>query len=226
MQHCYYGDLQGSFEGGLGFFQAGMVALAIVHRPFHRTADAHRARRTVRKRSRASVACPSTNRLVHLYGGGAIRLRHFQSRRVAGGFWGFDLARLHFKSSLSNGALVGLYWKVIGWFLLISASFGAYLYLAAAILAKISDMTIAKLFVAGHSKESIPMLVLAGIGYLVLVLVANVVVRVYLLRDIWERVAISTTVYHLEAVEGVSAAGELASAVGEGLADGLDVFGF
>jgi hypothetical protein len=70
------------------------------------------------------------------------------------------------------------------------------------------------------------MLVLAGIGYLLFILVANVVVRVYLLRDVWERVAMSTAVYHLEAVEGVSAAGELASAVGEGLADGLDVFGF
>jgi hypothetical protein len=131
---------------------------------------------------------------------------------------------MRFESCLSNGALVGLYWKVIGWLLLISASFVGYLFLGAAILAKISDTTMAKLFVAG--KGSIPMLVLAGIGYLMIILLANVVLRVYLLRDVWARVATSTTAYHLEAVDGVSAAGELASAIGEGLADGLDVFGF
>ncbi len=116
--------------------------------------------------------------------------------------------------------------KVIGWFLLISASFGAYLFLCGALVAKISDASIAKLFVGGNLKGSIPMLVLAGIGYLAFILIANVVLRVYLLRDVWARVATSTAVYHLEAVEDVAATGELANAIGEGLADGLDVFGF
>jgi hypothetical protein len=89
-----------------------------------------------------------------------------------------------------------------------------------------NSTSIAKLFVAGNLKGSIPMLVFAAIGYLAFILIANVVMRVYLLRDVWARVATSTTVYHLEAVENVSATGELANAIGEGLADGLDVFGF
>jgi hypothetical protein len=139
---------------------------------------------------------------------------------------GIRFGDVRFESDLSQGALAGLYWKVIGWSLLISASLGAYVFLCGALVANISDTTIIKLFAAGNSKGSIPMLVLAGIGYLVAILIANVVMRIYLLRDVWARVAASTTAYHLEAVDGVSATGELANAIGEGLADGLDVFGF
>lgn len=227
MRHCYYGDLQGSFEGsGWDFFKRGwwLWLLCIVLFIGPPTLI------ELVKRS-GSAAAPAWQALLQIcsfifmvgvpFGYGIFKAVEWR-------WWvsGIRFGEVQFESSLSNGALVGLYWKVIGWFLLISASFGAYLYLAAAILAKISDTTIAKLFVAGHSKGSIPMLVLAGIGYLAFILIANVVVRVYLLRDVWERVAMSTAVYHLEAVEGVSAAGELASAVGEGLADGLDVFGF
>jgi hypothetical protein len=36
----------------------------------------------------------------------------------------------------------------------------------------------------------------------------------------------STTVHHIEAAANVAARGDLASALGEGLADGLDVAGF
>jgi hypothetical protein len=36
----------------------------------------------------------------------------------------------------------------------------------------------------------------------------------------------STTVHHIEAAANVSAMGELANALGEGFADGLDVAGF
>ena len=58
------------------------------------------------------------------------------------------------------------------------------------------------------------------------VLALNVVLRVYLLRDVWARVVGSTTVYRLEAAANVSAKGDLANALGEGFADGLDVAGF
>jgi hypothetical protein len=54
----------------------------------------------------------------------------------------------------------------------------------------------------------------------------NVVLRVYLLRDIWARIASSTTVYRLEAAANVAAKGDLADALGEGFAGNLDVVGF
>jgi hypothetical protein len=84
----------------------------------------------------------------------------------------------------------------------------------------------AKSFAPGNLQASIPMMVLAAVGYLAFVLTLNVVMRVYLLRDVWMRVVTSTTVYDLEAAADVSASGDLASALGEGFADGLDVVGF
>ena len=69
-------------------------------------------------------------------------------------------------------------------------------------------------------------MVMLAVGYLVLILALNVVMRVYLLRDVWVRVLASTTVHGIEAAANVSAKGELASALGEGFADGLDVAGF
>jgi hypothetical protein len=50
--------------------------------------------------------------------------------------------------------------------------------------------------------------------------------RLYLLRDIWATVLVSVQLHGLEAVADVNAKGELASALGEGFADGLDVAGF
>ena len=65
-----------------------------------------------------------------------------------------------------------------------------------------------------------------GLGYLMFALAINVVIRVYLMRDLWVRVLDSTIVHGIEAAANVSARGELANALGEGFADGLDVAGF
>jgi len=74
--------------------------------------------------------------------------------------------------------------------------------------------------------RSIPLLVLAGAGYLMFALCVNVVIRVYLVRDLWVRVLESINIHGIEAAANVTAQGELANALGEGFADGLDVAGF
>jgi hypothetical protein len=66
----------------------------------------------------------------------------------------------------------------------------------------------------------------AGLGYLMVVLAINVVMRVYLMRDLWVRIVGSTIILDIGAAANVSARGELANALGEGFADGLDVAGF
>lgn len=227
MRHCHYGDLQGSFEGtGWDFFKRGwwlwLLGVVLFIGPPTLIALLKRSGIPAAPAWQAFLGvCSFISMVGTPFGYGIFKAVEWR-------WWvsGMRFGEVRFESCLSNGALVGLYWKVIGWLLLISASFGAYLFLGAAVLAKLSDTTVAKLFVAGNSKGSIPMLVLAGIGYLIVILLMNVVLRVYLLREVWARVATSTTAYHLEAVDGVSATGELASAIGEGLADGLDVFGF
>jgi hypothetical protein len=78
----------------------------------------------------------------------------------------------------------------------------------------------------GGFQGSVAMLVLGGLGCLVFLLAMNVVLRVYLLRDVWARAAASTTVLRLDAAANVAAKGDLADALGEGLAGGLDIVGF
>jgi len=73
-----------------------------------------------------------------------------------------------------------------------------------------------------------PVLIIALylVDYLAIALFAGFVVRVYLVRGVWERVVTSATVYNLENADNVRVMGGLASALGEGLVDGLDVAGF
>ena len=84
----------------------------------------------------------------------------------------------------------------------------------------------AEFFKSQEFMKSIPLLVLAGIGYLVFALAINVVIRVYLMRDLWVRVLESINIRGIEAAANVAARGDLANALGEGFADGLDVAGF
>ena len=228
MRHSYYGDLQGSFEGtGWEFFKRGwwlwlvaMVPLVLL------------------------IALPLLRFIPGLLplaktatqiGGFATFLTCLAAPFVYGLFkvtewrwWisGIRFGGVRFESSLVPGALVGLYWKVIGWFLLLSVLFSACLFGCAALIAAINHTPIAKFFAPGNLQGSIPMLVVALVGYLAFILALNVVMRVYLLRDVRASVIASTTVYSVEAAANVAAKGELANALGEGFADGLDVAGF
>jgi hypothetical protein len=102
----------------------------------------------------------------------------------------------------------------------------AYVAICSGLVASMSGMPINQFFALQVFFKSIPLLILAGLGYLVFALAINVVMRVYLLRDLWMRVLASTIVHNIEAAANVSARGELANALGEGFADGLDVAGF
>ena len=63
-------------------------------------------------------------------------------------------------------------------------------------------------------------------NFVVLALCASIVVRIYLVRELWERVVMSTTIHNLDRADNVRGRGAPASALGEGLADALDVAGF
>ena len=71
-----------------------------------------------------------------------------------------------------------------------------------------------------------PVLFGIGAGYFIAALAFATVVRIFLRRAVWARVAASTTVHNLEAAANVSARGEAAGALGEGFADNLDIGGF
>ena len=65
-----------------------------------------------------------------------------------------------------------------------------------------------------------------GVWYLGLLLTLGVVGRIYTLQRVWRRVAGACVLLNPVATANVMAAGEAASALGEGLADGLDFAGF
>ena len=74
--------------------------------------------------------------------------------------------------------------------------------------------------------QNIPLLVVTVIGYMAMALAMSVITRLYLTRDLWARVLATTVVTNIAAAANVQARGDLATAVGEGIADGLDVAGF
>jgi uncharacterized membrane protein YjgN (DUF898 family) len=197
MRHSYYGDLQGSFEGsGWEFFKRGWWLWLLA--PF------------------AFYIFPLAPFVYAAF------------RAVEWRWWisGIRFGGVSLGSTMPRGALIGLYWKVIGWIVLLALAFVAYLALSAGLVASMSGMPLKQFFAPQVVSRSIPFLVFAGVGYLGFALAINVVLRVYLLRDIWLRVLASTSVHGIEAAANVFARGDLATALGEGIADGLDVAGF
>jgi uncharacterized membrane protein YjgN (DUF898 family) len=197
MRHSYYGDLQGSFEGrGWEFFKRGWWLWLL-----------------------APVAMVVYPLAPFIYGAfKAVEWRWWLS--------GIRFGGVHIESSLPRSALIGLYWKVIGWIVVLGLVFSAYLGLAAALVASMSGEPFAEFFTSQEFSKSIPLLALAGLGYLVFALAMNVVLRVYLMRDLWVRVLGSVNISGLDTAADVAARGEMANALGEGFADGLDVGGF
>jgi uncharacterized membrane protein YjgN (DUF898 family) len=197
MRHSYYGDLQGSFEGrGWEFFKRGWWLWLL-----------------------APVAMVVYPLAPFIYGAfKAVEWRWWLS--------GIRFGGVRIESSLPRSALIGLYWKVIGWIVVLGLVFAAYLGLAAALVASMSGEPFAEFFTSQEFAKSIPLLALAGLGYLVFALAMNVVIRVYLMRDLWVRVLGSVNISGIEAAADVAARGEMANALGEGFADGLDVGGF
>src|SRR6202046_2094385 len=225
MRHCYYGDLQGSFEGrGREFFQRGwwlwlffMASFLVVF-----------VIGPLAKRFPALTPLAIIIGVVAPFIPFAAPFVYALYKAIEWRWWlsGIRFGGVRLESTLSDSALIGLYWKVIGWSLAVMVSLAGYLFAGVSVIAKMSGKPMAKLFTPANLQGSVSLLVLTIIGYLALILALNVVLRVYLLRDVWGRVLASTTVHGLEAAANVAAKGDLANALGEGLADGLDVAGF
>jgi uncharacterized membrane protein YjgN (DUF898 family) len=197
MQHTYYGDLQASFEGrGWEFFKRGWWLWPL-----------------------APIALYVFPLAPFVYGAyKAVEWRWWLS--------GIRFGGVRLESTMGRGALIGLYWKFIGWVLLLALLLVAYLVGCGGLAAHLSGMPYDEFFKAPALLQSGPLLVLSGVGYLAFILALNVAMRVYLLRDLWARVLASTTIHNIEAAANVSAKGELANALGEGFVDGLDIAGF
>ncbi|WP_083839048.1 DUF898 family protein [Bradyrhizobium sp. STM 3809] len=197
MRHSHYGDLSGDFEGrGWEFFKRAWYLW---------------------------VLAPLTLLLFPLFPFVYARLKAIEWR-----WWlsGIRFGGVRLDSKLPGSAFYGLYWKLIGWMMLFITAFGIYLFgvfiLVERLVGKGADGLPQIEAVPNHAA----FLAGLGLGYIVVVLSANVVMRLYLVRDVWATVLESVQVHGIEAMANVAAKGDLASALGEGFADGLDVAGF
>jgi uncharacterized membrane protein YjgN (DUF898 family) len=196
MRHSHYGDLQGDFDGdGWEFFKRGWWLWLLS--PL------------------ALVIFP----LAPFF------YAEFKAREWRWWLSGIRIGGVRLSSELLHNAFYGLYWKVIGWSLLLLVALGLYIAGCTALVVKLSGVPTEQAL-GPDGLKSIPLLVLIMIGYFAMALVFNIILRIYLQRDLWAKVLVSTHVHGIEAAANVRASGELASALGEGFADGLDVAGF
>jgi uncharacterized membrane protein YjgN (DUF898 family) len=220
MRHCYYGDLEGSFEGrGSELFKRGWKLWLATLSPFILGFML-----AVMSAGHKAPVAGGVFVLMILIWVIAFPFIYGAFKAIEWRWWisGIRFGEVSFESDLSTNALYGLYWKVIGWFLLVDVVFGVYLVGCIGLIAGFGDMA----HIAARTQGNITLTVATIVGYLAIIVAINVVLQVYLLRDIWARVAASTKVYHLEAAANVAAKGDLASALGEGLAGSLDIVGF
>jgi uncharacterized membrane protein YjgN (DUF898 family) len=209
MRYSYYGNLQGHFEGtGRALFKEGW--------PFWL--------------GTIFVVGIGTFIPPVLWIGGPFLYAFYKGIEWRWWVSGVRFGEVGFQSDLKMSALIDLYWKVIGWGALFAAIAGTIILIVgiAAVFAAGIDFSDAKQI--PRMLEQRPyltggVLIVAGLLYLATILAIGVVTQIYLTRDLWQRVAATTTVYNLSAADNVIAQGDVASALGEGFADGLDVGG-
>jgi hypothetical protein len=197
MRHTAYGDLHGRFDAtGWAFFKRGWWLWLL--------------------------AWPSLLVIVPL------PFIYAAFKAIEWRWWicGIRIGGVRCESNLQQGALIDLYWKVIGWSVVLSSAMGAWFGMAYGIGYAATDP-------AGTTEQRLlevmqqtPVLILMGVGYVVIALASGVIMRLYLMRDLWQRVAASTRIHNLAAADNVAARGDTVSALGEGFADSLDVTGF
>jgi uncharacterized membrane protein YjgN (DUF898 family) len=215
MRHLHYGDLSGRFEGtGWDLFKRGwwlwFVPVLVIA-----AITIFRAYAIVRVLPLLLII--------------AAPFIYAAYRAILWRWWifGIRIGEVRFESDLRADALMGLYWATIGWMLLIVV--------AGAVTAGLLSLLMPVAFTGHFSAAAIPILasqhpyLMLGSSmaiYLVCGLCAGVVIRVRLVRGVWERVVDSAIAHNLDRADDVAARGAPVSALGEGFADGLDVVGF
>jgi uncharacterized membrane protein YjgN (DUF898 family) len=229
MRHTFYGDLPGAFTatGGQLFRQAWWL-WALLLAPVVIDLTLIGAQLTA-----VEILAAGAGPISGSWAWGILSLSSFimlpfvypAYKAISWRWWisGIRIGNVRFESILRNGQFIGLYWAVIGWVLLILVVYMAIFATALALLMNAQGTAD-----VGDVLRRIPTFMLYAVPlafYLVLALATGFILRLYLNRGVWERVANSTTVYNLEAADNVQARGDMASALGEGFADSLDICG-
>ena len=137
---------------------------------------------------------------------------------------GIRFGAVRFESSLAKGALIGIFWKVVGWYFVLIVAIGAWV--GAVFFTAMSVLDLPPGDDGFVTASQHPAILLGTVvGYLLMAVAMGIVVRLYLNRDIWAKVAATTMVHDLSAADDVVGQGDLVDALGEGFTDGLDIGG-
>jgi len=133
---------------------------------------------------------------------------------------GIRFGRVAIMCELRSGSLIAAYWKLIGWSLLVLLVFGAIFGGITAAMVAGTPGRLPAVMLGGQ----LPMWGIAAyaVVYLLLIITFWVLMRIYTLHRVWRRVVAACAVVDIAGASDVVAAGEIVSAFGEGLADGLD----
>jgi uncharacterized membrane protein YjgN (DUF898 family) len=156
----------------------------------------------------------------------ALPFLHAARKAVELRWWagGIRFGNATIQCNLRPSALIGTYWAPIGMSILVVFGFTAIGGGLAALLFSVNDSALSiGMALLGKSVLGITAY---GIWYMALLLALGVLARIYLLQRVWKRVSEACTLHNADAVAEVASAGEAVSALGEGLADGLDFAGF
>ncbi len=147
---------------------------------------------------------------------------HAMRKAIEWRWWanGIRLGTAEVRCDLPSGGLIGVYWTMIGFCVLASVVWSIFGGIVGGVL---------YLALRTTASGSLPAVLgqIVGVGwYVAIILTTGVIARIYLMQRVWRTVVQSCTVHDIGALASVAAAGEAASALGEGLADGLDLAGF
>jgi uncharacterized membrane protein YjgN (DUF898 family) len=230
MRHTHYGDLRGSFVGtGWGLFKRGwwIWAIMLIVTAAATTAVTAAASTYFFAASQRTDTIPAIVFTVIVASAAmlVVPLLFPVYKAVVWRWWvsGIRIGTVQFESDLTKGGLYGIYWAVIAWIVVILILDALLIGLVTAgLMAWWGNWDLRAL------AERVPDVTAAGANianYLLLAMAVGFVMRLHLMRGVWERVVNSTTVHGLEAADNVHARGAAASAVGEGFADSLDIGG-
>ena len=225
MRNTYYGDLQGRFVGtGWGLFKKGawiwLVDILVILVPWIlfavKLANAGAAHSDDDPVSGTAFADVKGWIILGSISPVVAVLLWPVYQAIEWKWWldGLRIGEVRVSSRLSRSTIFGLYLGLFGVLIVLGLCAALFIGLPMAMFGGASD------------GPPIGLLVYFAFVYIAALLVVGAFFRYFLQFRLWAAVMRSLTVYDLAAAANVQARGEAANALGEGLADGLDVAGF
>lgn len=227
MRHTFYGDLSGGFHARpWNFFKRGFWLWLVIVTPFVLFLTAAYQNGTEPPNPAVAAFLTVAGFMVLLVA--PLLWPYFRALEWRWWASGVRFGDLSLESDLDGWSIFMLYLKFAVIAGVVASMVGGLVIAIGAGASVLAFARKANLDTLPELLESNQIFIVAAtmLGYLTVALSVGIVQRFFLQREMWRLVTQSLTVRNIAALEGVAARGEAANAIGEGLADSLDVAGF